>query len=203
MALVGLLGLIMSSAGIYYVLIHHVYWAIPASLAFAGFWEVVDRGIKASREAEAEQRLRKCMEVADAHLEFEILDGDKIQVTSKQSGNRLQMGLKEFEHLFPLSNRRFLNDLKAGRSIDLSPENLGAHIGFLLPAKVRKECFDPFFEELREDRLRSLEVARSAFGRRFIEVCFHVRLWAALSSSVLCACSDHLRKLVPLFKLFR
>ncbi|MGC4017500.1 MAG: hypothetical protein QM755_23745 [Luteolibacter sp.] len=84
----------------------------------------------------------------------------------------------------------------------IRPERLFTYLQFLLPKRVRERYFEPYLEELKEDRILALQAQPSAFGRRFIEACYYFRLALALLRSFACIIGDLLAKLAPFLKMF-
>lgn len=68
----------------------------------------------------------------------------------------------------------------------LTPESIGELIQFFLPPKIRKECFEPYFEELKEDRIIAAALAKSPCYKFWVEVAFLFRLVITFLQSFVC-----------------
>lgn len=79
-------------------------------------------------------------------------------------------------------------------------EKLGHLISFLVPRKTRRECFDPFFEDLKADRLEDLPHSGSRSVKCWIEITFYWRLCIAVLNSLVCYLGDTLLKVALFFK---
>ena len=82
----------------------------------------------------------------------------------------------------------------------LSPEFVGELVSILVPAKTRKECFEPYFEDLKGDRLKKIARSRSRFVKRWIEFCFYFRLSVTVVQSLVCYLGESLAKIAPVLR---
>lgn len=64
------------------------------------------------------------------------------------------------------------------------PERVGDFIGYLLPRGIRESAFNPYFEELKEDRLERKAKAKSASLEIIIEIFFYFRLTVSFLDSL-------------------
>jgi hypothetical protein len=103
-------------------------------------------------------------------------------------------------NLFAL--QKVLSELRAisPKTDVISPEKLGLLASFLLPRKIRQTSFEPYFEELKEDRLEARLKIHSCAGRMWVEFCFYLRLFVALLQSFGCWFKDIASKASPLLK---
>ena len=114
--------------------------------------------------------------------------------------------LREFrEHLVgdQLSAARLneiISQLEKRAQLGSPVERLGELVGFLLPRRIRKQAFEPFFEEMKADRLEAASSARSFAAKAWVEFCFHFRLLVTFVQSLLCWFGDILSKMSPVFK---
>jgi hypothetical protein len=80
-----------------------------------------------------------------------------------------------------------------------NPEKLGHILAFFLPKKIRERCFTPFFEELKEDRVKANAAQTSLGPKVLIEIGFLWRLGWSFFCSLVCM----LRELIPLSEILR
>ncbi len=83
---------------------------------------------------------------------------------------------------------------------DSNIEGIASGLGFLLPRKIRRDVFEPFFEELKEDRLEELAVSGSKAVKHWIGCCFYFRLLVTFLQSLLCWAGDVVGKAAPFLK---
>lgn len=88
----------------------------------------------------------------------------------------------------------------AKETFPFSPTMLGKLLSFLVPRRVREECFEPFFEDLKADCLENLARTGSRGVKRWIEFCFYFRLCITVVQSLVCYLGELLSKLAPLIR---
>jgi hypothetical protein len=79
----------------------------------------------------------------------------------------------------------------------ITPDGLGKLLGYLVPRKIRKACFEPFLEDLKVDRLEKIAATRSRVENGWIEFCFYLRLAVTVLQSLVCYLGDLLAKIAP------
>jgi hypothetical protein len=67
---------------------------------------------------------------------------------------------------------------------------------FLIPAKTRKECFEPFFEEAKEDYLKMRRKNKGRVARRWLALCFSLHASLIVAQSLWALCSEKTKKAV-------
>ena len=82
----------------------------------------------------------------------------------------------------------------------ISPEFVGELLGFLVPRKTRQDSFEPFFEDLKADRLEKMARSQSRGVKRWIEFCFYFRLCVTVVESLVCYLGDLVSKLAPFIR---
>lgn len=80
------------------------------------------------------------------------------------------------------------------------PERTGLLLSFLIPRKIRQNAFEPYFEELKEDRLFAKGKVHSKAGKCWVEFCFYFRLIIAFLQSLICWVREILAKASPILK---
>lgn len=89
---------------------------------------------------------------------------------------------------------------KGNSRLGSSVERLGQLLSFLVPRKTRIECFEPFFEDLKADRLEKLARSGSRGVKRWIELCFYFRLCVTVVQSLGCYLGETLSKIAPFIR---
>lgn len=95
----------------------------------------------------------------------------------------------------------FANGRTSGNEgFKITPDGLGRLFSFLVPRKTRAECFEPFFEDLKADRLEKIARKPSRRVKRWIEFCFYFRLCVTVVQSLGCYLTDALSKVAPFIR---
>jgi hypothetical protein len=90
---------------------------------------------------------------------------------------------------------------KRKRSVTkVTPEDIGRLLGFLVPRIIRNKCFEPYFEDLKADRLEKLARKGSRGVKRWIDFCFYLRLCVTVVQSLFCYLGETLSKLAPFIR---
>lgn len=117
-----------------------------------------------------------------------LLDLDGFTTTVERCTIPLSVGMK-------ITMTPVEEEESAGR-----PERLALLAGFLVPPSVRLKCFEPFFEEMKEDRLEKIARTGSRGVKRWIEFCFYFRWAVTVLQSLVCYLGDLLAKLAPFIR---
>ena len=81
-----------------------------------------------------------------------------------------------------------------------TPESAGRIMGFLLPRAIRERCFEPYFEELKLDRIEKRQHVKGRLANGLVEGMFYLRLLGTYIASLWCAVGGFFAKLSPVLK---
>jgi hypothetical protein len=118
-------------------------------------------------------------------LDIRLIFSERDKIAKEAGGRLLEFHREKYRH--------------KAQSIP-SPELLGKLLGFLVPVTVRVRCFDPFFEDLKADRLEKLARSGSRGVKCWIEFTFYWRLCVTVVNSLVCYLGDTLLKVALFFK---
>jgi hypothetical protein len=132
-------------------------------------------------------------------MERGALDLDESQSASVWMTNRCTE-LKKEKAILEDRSSALASSWPLKPKFQLGPEKISILLSFFLPRKIRQTSFEPYMEELKEDRLEARRKIHSQTGKVWVEFCFYFRLIVAFLQSLVCWARDFLSKASPILK---